>query len=135
MLILPLFISSSVMIVISIILSVYSMGRSHNAPQFTNAELEEKIDRTFLALSGTQKFVIRYVYKLHKTDVSLEELFKGLNKKIPGVIGSMDELYFRIMVLVQKELLSTKAVESRVTVVTSIPKVGYVLDKLGRMVT
>jgi hypothetical protein len=136
--ILPLFVASSVMAVLSFVLAIYSAKQAKPEVKITTpskSEIEDRIDITFLALSETQKEIVKFIYRLHKTDISLVELHKGLNKKLPGIVDSLDELYFRIVVLGYKELLSTTALESKVTVVTSSPLVGHVLDKRRRIIS
>ena len=98
------------------------------APSSMSKEFPEYIEHTYLRLSQTQKCILEIMYKLHKSEISVDALYATIvNRYGPDLVLGSAELYFRIKDLVYKGFLIMKPVGHKTTQVISLAEVDKVL--------
>ena len=84
------------------------------SPKILN--IREDVINAFDIMSNSQKSIMRFMYKSHRREMSIDDLFSRFSKVWPGEIASESEMLYRIRDISHHGLIKTKSLGEKQTI-------------------
>ncbi len=131
----PMFLVGTALIVLSVILyridAVVSGPQETKRPILTTAlDISDKdaVVKAFDVMDGTQQDIMRCMYKLHRREIPIDDLYPEFAREYPGQIAREKELLYRVRDIEHKGLMRTKSLGEKNTMAIIPEEIESILE-------